>query len=164
MYAWTAGSHRVSHKTSIPTTPVLPRFRRRWAKKRGVGNLCSYLVIASTRIAVFNELARLEVFFRHVQKSKCCSSRWHKASTPKSSFNLTTAKWTAIESERSSSGDNTLSQFFLQNHYLRVNVDGLHESKSGHFMPNRHLQQCFFICWSNKNLFSNQNIRNPCLL
>lgn len=41
---------------------------------------------------------------------------------------------------------------------------GLHESKSGHFMPNRHLRQCFFICWSNKNLFSNQNIKNPCLL
>lgn len=85
------------------------------------------------------------------------------ASTSKCSFNLTTAKWPTIQNEHSISWCNTLPQFLLQHHYLKGDVDGLREPTLHCFMPNQHLQQCFFIYWGNKNLFSYQNFRNPCL-
>lgn len=60
MYVCTAGSHRVSHRTSISVPPA-PWFARRWAKRRGVGDLCSSHITDSTRVASLNELARLEI-------------------------------------------------------------------------------------------------------
>lgn len=60
MDACMADSHRFSHRTSIPVPPA-PWFGRRWAKRRGVGDLCSSQVTDSTRFAIFNDLARMEI-------------------------------------------------------------------------------------------------------
>lgn len=48
------------HITSIPIPPA-PWFGRRWAKRRGVVNPLSFQVKSSTRAAILNELARLEM-------------------------------------------------------------------------------------------------------